>query len=193
MALDTLLENITHLGSASNVLYDKSKKKSNKRMLCKEVHVLERFAVAFTKGQQHDTLKCTDRPFRLAVLDSSGASNCITVAVTSWLGSPIHILEVVDDTIKAKKILQTSRWYNVVAAVNKQSLAVADTTLDHPGIDLIDLDGRVIRQICSGVWPRYMDVTDNGELVFSATYNKIVRVKVDTGAVVFANSGLSSL
>ncbi|GFO48520.1 hypothetical protein PoB_007502500, partial [Plakobranchus ocellatus] len=88
------------------------------------------------------------------------------------------------------RTLQTSRQYSAVAAVNKQSLAVGYS--QGPGIDLINLDGHVLRQICSNIQPFGMAVTEDGELVCS-TGHKIASVKVDSGTVAFHKSGLLSV
>ncbi|GFO18770.1 hypothetical protein PoB_004527500 [Plakobranchus ocellatus] len=141
-----------------------------------------------TQGRHIHSLQCRDSPYRLAVLDSSGASKCITVVVTLPKCAAIDILEVARDDIQVKKTLQMSRKYCAVAAVNKQSLAVAEWAWYNRGIDLIDLDGRLLRQICSSVSTWYMDITEDGELVCSASRNTIARVKVDTGTIVFNNS-----
>ncbi|GFO49960.1 hypothetical protein PoB_007646500 [Plakobranchus ocellatus] len=140
-----------------------------------------------TQGQHLDILQCRKPPHYLAVIDSSGASNCITIAVTFPGDSAIDILEVVDVSIKVKKTILTSREYYSVAAVNKQTLAVAQ--MINFGIDLIDLDGQILRQICPSVRPRYMVTTEDGELICSTVGDKIARVPVDTGAVIFNHSG----
>ncbi|GFN79610.1 hypothetical protein PoB_000611600, partial [Plakobranchus ocellatus] len=141
-----------------------------------------------TQGRHLYRLPCRSSPSHLAVLDISGDSKCITVVVTLPNCSALDILEVARDDITVKKTLQTSIKYYTVAAVNNQSLAVASWRLYHPGIDLIDLDGRVLRQICSSVPTWYMDITEDGELVCSALGSTIARVKVDNGNVVFNNS-----
>ncbi|GFO37547.1 hypothetical protein PoB_006405200 [Plakobranchus ocellatus] len=91
-----------------------------------------------------------------------------------------------------QRTLQTSRAYIAVAAVNNHTLAVG-CVYAAAGIDLIDLGGQVLRQICSSVWPNRMDITEDGGLLCSTIDNKIARVKVDTGTIVFNKSGLSSL
>ncbi|GFO28678.1 protein kinase pk4 [Plakobranchus ocellatus] len=147
-----------------------------------------------TKGQHLNILQCRKAPYCLAMLDSSGASKCITVAVTLPDGHAIDILEVVDVSIKVKKTIQTSRQYDAVAAVNMQTLAVAgpphyvNFRIVAAGIDLIDIDGRVLRQICSSVCPLKMDATEDGQLICSTMDNKIARVQVDSSAVLFNNS-----
>ncbi|GFN96382.1 hypothetical protein PoB_002288800, partial [Plakobranchus ocellatus] len=87
---------------------------------------------------------------------------------------------------------KTTRKYRTVAAVNKQNLAVG---YDWPerGIDLIDLGGRVTRQIYEHITPLHMDITEDRHLVFSAENGTIARVQVDSGTLVFQTSGLSSL
>ncbi|GFO20083.1 hypothetical protein PoB_004658800, partial [Plakobranchus ocellatus] len=137
-----------------------------------------------TQGQHLHTLECRSEPYRLAVLDSS--SICHTVAVTLPYCSGIDILEVNGDNMEAKRTLQTSRGYLTVAAVNNLTLAVGYWI--GSGIDLIDLGGQVLRQICSSVWPRYMDITEDGGLVCSTADNKIARVQVDTSTVAFDKS-----
>ncbi|GFO28674.1 hypothetical protein PoB_005517900 [Plakobranchus ocellatus] len=97
-----------------------------------------------TQGQHLSSLQCTNRPFRLAVLDSSGDS----------------------------KKLQMSRQYYAVAAVNKLSLAAAYWRFGHHGIDQIDLDGRVLRQIC-------LKAMAKGSLRFSTDLD-LIRPSTDT-------------
>ncbi|GFO22534.1 hypothetical protein PoB_004903900 [Plakobranchus ocellatus] len=58
----------------------------------------------------------------------------------------------------------------------------------YPGIDLIDMAGQVLRQICSSVCPRYMDVTEDGEIICSTNNNRIARVQVFSGTVDFDQS-----
>ncbi|GFO42254.1 hypothetical protein PoB_006875900 [Plakobranchus ocellatus] len=135
------------------------------------------------------TLECRSKPFHLAVLDSSSIRH--TVAVTLPLCFGIDILEVNGDNMEVKRTLQTSRDYWAVAAVNNLTLAVG--YWPGSGIDLIDLGGQVLRQICSSVRPRYMDITEDGGLVCSTVDNKIARVQVVTGTVVFNKSGLQAL
>ncbi|GFO49510.1 hypothetical protein PoB_007601500 [Plakobranchus ocellatus] len=97
-----------------------------------------------TQGQHLHTLECRSPPSHLAVLDSSSIRH--TMAVTLPLCSGIDILEVNGDKVKVKRTLQTSRDYWAVAAVNNLTLAVG-YDID-PGIDLIDLGGHVLSQIC---------------------------------------------
>ncbi|GFN86859.1 hypothetical protein PoB_001336500 [Plakobranchus ocellatus] len=85
-----------------------------------------------------------------------------------------------------QRTLQTSRPYYAVAAVNNLTLAVGYWW--GPGIDLIDLGGQVLRQICSSVIPIDMDITEDGGLVCSTYDDKIARVQVDTGTVAFDKS-----
>ncbi|GFN85911.1 hypothetical protein PoB_001241700 [Plakobranchus ocellatus] len=103
----------------------------------------------------------------------------------------IDILEVGVSNLGVKRSLQTSRGYDAVAAVNNLTLAVG--YWPNTGIDLIDLGGQVLRQICSSVDPFYMDITEDGGLVCSTVDNKIARVQVDTGTVAFDKSGLKAL
>ncbi|GFO20521.1 hypothetical protein PoB_004702600, partial [Plakobranchus ocellatus] len=135
-------------------------------------------------GQYLHTLECRSPPSRLAVLDSSATSP--TVAVTMPDCSGIDILEVGVNNIKIKRTLQTSTRCWEVAAVNNLTLAVGYNS--DTGIDLIDLGGQVLRHICSSVVPNYMDITEDGGLVCSTVDNKIARVQVDTGTVVFDKS-----
>ncbi|GFO15960.1 tripartite motif-containing protein 2-like [Plakobranchus ocellatus] len=139
-----------------------------------------------TQGQHLCNLKNWDQPRRLAVIDSCGTSNSHTVAVTLPFCRGIDILEIAGDNIKVKKPLKTSRLYDAVAAVSKLTLAVGYRVLFHPpAIDLIDLEGQVLRKICSGVDPSYMDVTDDGNLICSSQDNTIARVQMNSGTVVF--------
>ncbi|GFN80678.1 hypothetical protein PoB_000718400 [Plakobranchus ocellatus] len=137
-----------------------------------------------TQGQQHlHTLECRSGPHRLVVLDSSSIRHTVAVTLPFWSG--IDILEVNGDNMEIKRTLQTSREYVAVAAVNNLTLAVG--YWPDFGIDLIDLGGQVLRQICSSVRPFYMDITEDGYLMCS-TWNRIARVQVDTGTVVFDKS-----
>ncbi|GFO49523.1 hypothetical protein PoB_007602800 [Plakobranchus ocellatus] len=138
-----------------------------------------------TQGQHVHTLECRSRPYRLALLDSSSIGH--TVAMTLPYCAGIDLLELVGDSIKVKKTLQTSIQYDAVAAVYSQTLAVGHGHLDI-GIDLMDLGGQVLRRICSNVWPYYMDITQDGDLVCSTDYNTIARVQVDTGTITFDTS-----
>ncbi|GFN87269.1 hypothetical protein PoB_001377500 [Plakobranchus ocellatus] len=137
-----------------------------------------------TQGQHLHTLECRSQPYRLAVLDSSSIRH--TVAVTLPYCYGIDILEVNRDKLKVKRTLQTSRQYDAVAAVNNLTLSVGYWL--GSGIDLIDLGGQVLRQICSSLVPNYMDITEDGGLMCSTTDNTIARVQVDTGTVVFDKS-----
>ncbi|GFO17752.1 hypothetical protein PoB_004425700 [Plakobranchus ocellatus] len=85
-----------------------------------------------------------------------------------------------------QRTLQTSRQYGPVTAVNNLTLAVG--YWGDSGIDLIDLGGQVLRQICSSVYTNYMDITEDGGLVCSTWDDKIARVQVDTGTVAFNKS-----
>ncbi|GFO09014.1 hypothetical protein PoB_003551900 [Plakobranchus ocellatus] len=142
-----------------------------------------------TQGQHLHTLECRSQPCCLAVLDNSSIRH--TVAITLPDRPGIDLLEVAGDHVKVQRTLQTSAQYGPVTAVSKQILAVG--YLRGPGIDLIDLGGQVLRQICSSLAPCYIDVTEDGHLVCSTEDNTIARVKVDTGTAVFNKSGLSSL
>ncbi|GFN97945.1 hypothetical protein PoB_002445100 [Plakobranchus ocellatus] len=139
-----------------------------------------------TQGQHLYTLKCRGRPFRLALLDSSGASECHTLVVTLPDCTVIDIIEAKGDRMKIKRTIETPRRYDAVATVSKSTRAVGDW--DASIIDLIDFHGRVLRQICSSVQSRYMDVTEDGGLICSTWGNKIARVQVDSGTVLFINS-----
>ncbi|GFO09571.1 high-affnity carbon uptake protein hat/hatr [Plakobranchus ocellatus] len=136
-----------------------------------------------TEGQHLQTLHCWSDPHRLALINSS--SNCHTLAVTLFDYS-IDMLEVEDDKIKVKSTLQTSRNYCAVAAVDKQSLAVGYST--GQGIDLINLEGQVLRQISSSVRPLYMYMSKDGGLLCSNKSKTLARIQVDTGTVVFNES-----
>ncbi|GFO22588.1 hypothetical protein PoB_004909300 [Plakobranchus ocellatus] len=68
-----------------------------------------------TQGRHIHSLQCRDRPYRLAVLDSSGASKCITVVVTLPACSAIDILEVARDDIKVK--VSSSKFYSVTLKI----------------------------------------------------------------------------
>ncbi|GFO31615.1 hypothetical protein PoB_005812000 [Plakobranchus ocellatus] len=141
-----------------------------------------------TQGHHLHTLECRSYPWRLAVLESSGTSHYIIAAVTLPDCPGIDILVVAGDNIKVKRIIETSKQYEAVAAVNNQTLAIGYWT--GQGIDLIDLQGRVLRQICSSVHPWHMEITEGGDLVCSTLYNAIARVQVDTGAIAFNTSGV---
>ncbi|GFO23924.1 hypothetical protein PoB_005042900 [Plakobranchus ocellatus] len=106
-----------------------------------------------TQGHQQETLVCRDSPYRLAVLDRSSESSSQSVAVTLPDCLGIDILEIRGYKMRVKRSLQTSRGYNAVAAVTKQTLAVGYFYLVDPGIDLIDIDGQVLRQICKFLFP----------------------------------------
>ncbi|GFN82575.1 hypothetical protein PoB_000908100, partial [Plakobranchus ocellatus] len=95
------------------------------------------------EGQHLHTLECRSVPRRLAVLDSSATSHTVAVTVPGCSG--IHILEVGVNNMRVKRTLQTSRGYVAVTAVNNLTLAVG--YYGGSGIDLIDLDGQVLRQI----------------------------------------------
>ncbi|GFN94203.1 tripartite motif-containing protein 56 [Plakobranchus ocellatus] len=138
-----------------------------------------------TQGQHLHTLVCRSQPYRLAVLDSSVTSHTVAVTLPNCPG--IDILEVGVNNIKVKRTLQTSRRYWTVAAVNNHTLAVG-VGYPYPAIDLIDQDGRVLRQICSSVRPWYMDITEDGYLMCSTHDYKIARVEVGPGTVVFNKS-----
>ncbi|GFN89004.1 hypothetical protein PoB_001551000 [Plakobranchus ocellatus] len=151
-------------------------------------------------GQCLHSLACRTCPWRLAVLDSSGAANCHTVAVSLPDCQGIDILEVTAEEVKVKasrsisylvtRALQVSSEYYAVTAVSRQSLAVG-YRFDR-GIDLINLEGRVLRQICPNISPDYMVTSDNGDLVCCCVDGKIARVQVDSGKIIFNNSGLLS-
>ncbi|GFN86068.1 hypothetical protein PoB_001257400 [Plakobranchus ocellatus] len=141
-----------------------------------------------TQGHHLDTAACRGIPSCLAVLDSlvTASSNCHTVAVTLPNRPAFAILEVLNDKIQVKRTVTTTTQYMAVAGVNNQTLAVSYSSGYR--IDLIDLDGQVLRQICSSVHPRYMTTTQDGDLVCSTWDDTIARVQVDTGKVVFDNS-----
>ncbi|GFN82582.1 hypothetical protein PoB_000908800, partial [Plakobranchus ocellatus] len=141
-----------------------------------------------TQGHQQETLMSRDSPYRLAVLDRSNESSCQNVAVTLPDCLGIDILEIRGYKMRVKKSLHTSRGYYAVAAVTKQTFAVGYFYLAGPGIDLIDIDGQVLRHICSSVAPIYMEVTEHGDLICSTRYNKIARVNVHSGTLVFHKS-----
>ncbi|GFO18769.1 histone-lysine N-methyltransferase SETMAR [Plakobranchus ocellatus] len=66
-----------------------------------------------TQGRHVKELQCRNRPCRLAMLDSSGASKCITVAVTLPGCSAIDILEVAIIDIKIMHDNATSHSANL--------------------------------------------------------------------------------
>ncbi|GFO08024.1 hypothetical protein PoB_003452900 [Plakobranchus ocellatus] len=99
-----------------------------------------------TQGQHLHTVESWGIPCRLAVLDSS--ATCHTVAVTLTGYPRIDILEVAGDKMKVQRTLHTSEQYEAVAAVNNHTLAVGYHGRPYPAIDLIDLGGQVLRQIC---------------------------------------------
>ncbi|GFO20517.1 hypothetical protein PoB_004702200 [Plakobranchus ocellatus] len=136
------------------------------------------------QGQHLHTLECRSWPYRLAVLDTSSIRHTVAVTLPDCFG--IDILEVNGDNMEVKRTLQTSRDYWAVAAVNNLTLAVG--YLGDSGIDLIDLGGQVLRQICSSVHPYSIDITEDGDLMCSTWGDKIARVQVDTGTVAFDNS-----
>ncbi|GFN73580.1 hypothetical protein PoB_000008600 [Plakobranchus ocellatus] len=137
-----------------------------------------------TQGQHLHIMECRSPPCLLAVLDSSSIRHA--VAVTLPFCSGIDLLEVTGDNMKVKRTLQTSRGYDAVAAVNNQTLAVGCWRAF--GIDLIDLGGQVLRQICSSVHPNYMVTTEDGHLMCSTYDDTIAQVQMDTGTIVFDKS-----
>ncbi|GFO22533.1 hypothetical protein PoB_004903800 [Plakobranchus ocellatus] len=98
-----------------------------------------------TKGQHLDTLHCRSSPLSLAVLNNACILKCLPIAVTLPKSLSIDILEIINDKIIKKRTLQTSRGYDAVASVNKDNIAVGYWR--DPGIDIIDLEGRILRQI----------------------------------------------
>ncbi|GFO22990.1 tripartite motif-containing protein 45 [Plakobranchus ocellatus] len=137
-----------------------------------------------TQGQHLNTLKCWSYPRCLAVLHSSATSDCLAVTLPNCPG--IHIVQVEDKKMRMTKHIRTTKKYRAVAAVTKHFLAVGYSS--GLGIDLINMDGEVLRTICSSVDPYYMDITKDGDLVCSTNNLKIARVKVATGEVVFNTS-----
>ncbi|GFN93108.1 hypothetical protein PoB_001961400 [Plakobranchus ocellatus] len=130
-------------------------------------------------------LECRRHPYSLAVLDSTGTNHTVAVTLSGCPG--IEIIEVIDLNLKVKRSLNTSREYSAVAALTYRTLAVGYAWRS-PGIDIIDLDGRVLRQICSSLVPFFMDITEDGVLMCSTRDNTIARVQMDTGTVAFKKS-----
>ncbi|GFO07979.1 hypothetical protein PoB_003448400 [Plakobranchus ocellatus] len=144
------------------------------------------------EGKHIHTLECRDTPKRLAVIES--ASDCHTAAVTLPDCRRIYILEVTADNIEVKETVRTAKQYEPVAAVNKLALAVGCNEDFYSTIDLIDLQGRFLRQIGSGMMLLYMDITKDSHLVLSDVLSNTIAIRhTNTGRVVFSNVGLLSL
>ncbi|KAK3697907.1 hypothetical protein RRG08_005856 [Elysia crispata] len=83
-----------------------------------------------------------------------------------------------------KTSIETSRQYDAIAAVTTQTLAVGYAS--HAGIDLIDLSGRILRQISSTLYPWSMLTTPDGFLMMSSYRdNSIAKMKLEDQTIVF--------
>ncbi|GFO33018.1 hypothetical protein PoB_005952300, partial [Plakobranchus ocellatus] len=78
--------------------------------------------------------------------------------------------------------------YSAVAAVDNLTLAVGYNSLGTKGIVLVNLSGVVLCQICSTVHLYYMVATSDGHLMCSTWDNKIAKVELGTGQVIFNNA-----
>ncbi|KAK3758659.1 hypothetical protein RRG08_000216 [Elysia crispata] len=102
------------------------------------------------------------RPFRMAVMDITFTPNGINI----------------------KTSMKTSKKYLEIAAVTTQTLAVG--FWPHSGIDLIDLSGRILRQLSSTLSPLYMVTTADGYLMMSIFRdNSIAKLKLEDTSTFF--------
>ncbi|KAK3781919.1 hypothetical protein RRG08_064174 [Elysia crispata] len=80
--------------------------------------------------------------------------------------------------------MKTSKQYLAIAAVTTQTLAVG--LWSGAGIDLIDLSGRILRQLSSTLSPFYMVTTADGYLIMSIkTDNSIAKLKLEDKSTFF--------
>ncbi|GFO02117.1 hypothetical protein PoB_002862200 [Plakobranchus ocellatus] len=138
------------------------------------------------EGEHLYTMECRDTPKRLAVIESAG--DCHSAAVTLPDRRRIYILQVTADKIKVEVTVRTDKQYEPVAAVNKLALAVGCNEILSCAIDLIDLQGRFLRQINASTMPLYMDITKDRHLVTSDVFNRIAIARANTGRVLFSRS-----
>ncbi|KAK3744151.1 hypothetical protein RRG08_064178 [Elysia crispata] len=84
------------------------------------------------------------RPFRMAVMDITCKWSW-DLWVTPPIKNNITHLAVTPNGLNIKTSMKTSKHYTAIAAVTTQTLAVG--YLSGAGIDLIDLSGRILRQL----------------------------------------------
>ncbi|GFO49005.1 hypothetical protein PoB_007551000 [Plakobranchus ocellatus] len=137
----------------------------------------DRLKLFNTQGLHIHSLECPSAPRRLAVVDISSISGVYAVAVT--LIRDVHICQVTADRIKSKKILQMPGECWAVTATDSQTLAVGYMYKERR-IDLISLNGQVLRQIFPDITPRFMISTSDSDLVCSTLDKTLARVKLDT-------------
>ncbi|KAK3793232.1 hypothetical protein RRG08_049944 [Elysia crispata] len=130
----------------------------------------------FTEQDDHlHSLEVNGSPLRLALIDS-GPGNTWKVAVTLPSDRRIALLEVTPDSVTQLTSIQTSGLCYAITAVDTATLAVGYH--DHPGIDMIDMTGRVLRRLGQSLHPRYMTVTQDGCLFMSTRDNKVAKTAV---------------
>ncbi|KAK3783397.1 hypothetical protein RRG08_005392, partial [Elysia crispata] len=105
-----------------------------------------------------------------------------------WLTLPyentITHLGVTPNGINIKTSMKTSKKYLAIAAVTTQTLAVG--YLSGAGIDLIDLSGRILRQLSSTLNPFSMVTTADGYLIMSIVRdNSIAKLKLEDNSTFF--------
>ncbi|KAK3800901.1 hypothetical protein RRG08_051136 [Elysia crispata] len=144
------------------------------------------------QGGHLHSLKLSSDPRRLALIDS-GPGNTWKVAVTLPMDQRIAILEVTPDFVTQLTSIQTSCQCWAITAVDTATLAVGYYAMFHrvPGIDLIDMTGRVLRRLSESLHPCYMTVTQDGCLFMSSSDNSVAKVRIQDSQIIFKKTGES--
>ncbi|KAK3724965.1 hypothetical protein RRG08_005396 [Elysia crispata] len=121
-------------------------------------------------------------PLRLAVMDDRSLLQQ-NVALTLQEKSLIVIHTISSVSMSLKIPIRTAKPCCAIAAVDAKTLAVG--YFDVKGIDLIDLSGRVLRQISSHFRPNYMMTTSDECLVISFGSNEIATINLANGDTSF--------
>ncbi|KAK3800139.1 hypothetical protein RRG08_015100 [Elysia crispata] len=123
-----------------------------------------------------------DNPRRLAVMDPDSEERWM-VAVTLPDMKAVILLQIKSDSITQMNTIQMAYRCWAVAAVDDSTLAVGYEQRE--GITIMNISGCIIRQIGLNLIPYHMTATQDKCLLMSTRYNKITKIKVKDGTVIF--------
>ncbi|RUS70474.1 hypothetical protein EGW08_021765, partial [Elysia chlorotica] len=92
-----------------------------------------------------------------------------------------------ENCLNPQSWIKTDKACWAIAAASPQTLAVGYWC---PGIDLMDLSGRILRRLSSTLHPRSMVMSTDGYLLITTVNNQIAKLKILCDSTIFDKAGL---